>query len=377
MLSFITFLSFALIAYGYFGYPVILSFLPTRRKGVSSLPAPKSFSVIIAARNEEAVIAERIENILCASVPAGATVEYIVCSDASDDRTHEIVSGYASRGVRLVVSPERKGKEFAQALAVEASTSEILVFTDSKVKTQSDILLKLSEHFRDPEVGGVSSIDQVEAPPGGGSGEGMYVQYEMWLRELESGFNTLVGLSGSCFAVRKEAAQNMRHDIPSDFALLIEIIRQNKIGVMAEDVVCTYRAVKTEEQEFNRKVRTVLRGISTLLSAKEVLDFSKFGIFSWQIASHKLGRWLVPWFLIIGTLGAFLLSSSSTWWALVSVGLLIFYGLAAYAFFHKPARNEVLYKIPLFFLVTNAAILVAWIKYFQGGKTVVWNPSVR
>lgn len=377
MLSVITFLSFALIAYGYFGYPVILSFLPTRRRRDKSLSAPKSFSVIIAARNEEGVIAERIENVLNASVPPDALVEYLVCSDASDDRTHEIVQSFASRGVRLVVSPERKGKEFAQALAVKASTSEILVFTDAKVKTESDILLKLSEHFRDPEVGGVSSIDKVEAPPGGGSGEGMYVQYEMWLRELESGFNSLVGLSGSCFAVRREAAQNLREDIPSDFALLIEIIKQKKIGVMAEDVVCTYRAVKTEEQEFARKVRTVLRGISTLFSAKEVLDFNKFGIFSWQIASHKLGRWLVPWFLIIGTLGAFKLSETSTWWAFVSLGLLVFYGLAAYAFLHKPAREQVIYKLPLFFLVTNAAILVAWVKFLKGGKSVVWNPSVR
>ena len=377
MLNLITFLSFALIAYGYFGYPVILSFLSTRRKNERSLSAPLSFSVIIAARNEEGVIAERIENILAASIPPGAKIEYIVCSDASDDRTHEIVESYQSRGVRLVVSPERKGKEFAQALAVKASASDILVFTDAKVKTENDILIKLSEYFKDPEVGGVSSIDKVEAPPGGGSGEGIYVQYEMWLRELESGYNSLVGLSGSCFAVRRQAAQNLREDIPSDFALLIEIIKQKQIGVMAEDVVCTYSAVKTEEQEFARKVRTVLRGISTLFSAKEVLDYKQFGIFSWQIASHKLGRWLVPWFLIIGTLGAFKLSENSTWWGLVSVGLLIFFGLAAYAFVHKPARDEVLYKIPLFFLVTNAAILVAWIKFFRGGKSIVWNPSVR
>jgi len=377
MLSLITFFSFAMIGYGYFGYPVILSFLPSRRKNVKSLPAPKSFTIIIAARNEEGVMEQRIENILAATIPTGATVEYIVCSDASDDRTDEIVKEYESKGVKLVASPERKGKEFAQALAVKAASSEILVFTDAKVKTEDDILLKLSEHFKDPEVGGVSSTDKVEAPPGGGSGEGMYVQYEMWLRELESNYNTLVGLSGSCFAVRKEAAQNMREDIPSDFSLLIEIIKQKQIGIMAEDVICTYRAVKTEEQEFNRKVRTVMRGISTFFAAKEVLDFAKFGVFSWQIASHKLGRWLVPWFLLVGTLGAFKLCDVNVFWGMITVGLLIFYGLALYAFIYKPARDQILYKIPLFFLVTNAGILVAWIKFFSGNKSVVWNPSVR
>ena len=85
----------------------------------------------------------------------------------------------------------------------------------------------------------------------------------------------------------------------------------------------------------------------------------------------------MPWLLIIGSLGAFKLSEGSILWGLVTVMLLIFYGLAAYAFIHKPARDETLYKIPLFFLVTNVAILVAWIKYFRGGKSVVWNPSVR
>lgn len=377
MLNLITFFSFAFVAYVYFGYPVILSFLPTRRKREKTLAAPKSFCFIIAARNEEKVIAERIENLLAVSAPSGALVEYLVCSDASDDRTNEIVQSFESKGIRLIVSPERKGKEYAQRLGVQSSAAEILVFTDANVKTDSDILLRLSEHFRDPEVGGVSSIDRVESLGDVASGESTYVQYEMWLRGLESGFNSLVGLSGSCFAVRKDVAQDLREDAPSDFSLLIEIVRQKQIGIIAEDIVCSYQAVKTEEQEFARKVRTVLRGISALFSVREILDYNKFGIFTWQIASHKLGRWLVPWFLISGSWGAFKLSETSSWWAFVSVGLLIFYGLATYAFVHKPAREQKLYKLPLFFLVTNCAILVAWVRYLRGDKNIIWDPSVR
>jgi cellulose synthase/poly-beta-1,6-N-acetylglucosamine synthase-like glycosyltransferase len=377
MLNALTWICFILIAYGYFGYPIFLSVLPTRRKNLKTVTPPTSYTIIIAARNEESVIADRMENVLAAEVPSGATVEYLVCSDASDDRTHEIVESFSSRGVKLVASPERKGKEFAQGLAVKATNSEVLVFTDAKVKTEKEILVNLAEYFSDPEIGGVSSFDIVEAPPGGGSGEGMYVKYEMWLRELESEFYSLVGLSGSCFAVRKEVAQHMRADIPSDFALLIESIKQGKVGVLAPNVICTYKAVKTEEQEFNRKVRTVLRGITTLFNAKEVFDFNRFGIFTWQIISHKLGRWLVPWFLIFGTLGAFKLAEFSTWWSLVTLGLLVFYGCAIYAYLHPPAREKVYFKLPLFFMVTNAAILVAWIKYLSGSKSVTWTPSQR
>ena len=377
MLNFLTWLSFLLIAYAYIGYPLCLTFLPRRSRDSRAGDAPRSYSVIVAARNEEAVIAERLENVLTAEIPEGSTVEYLVCSDASDDRTHEIVEGFANRGVKLVISPERKGKEHAQSLAIAASTGEVIVFTDAKVTTETVLLNNLSRYFRDPEVGAVSSIDRVEAGPGGSSGEGMYVRYEMWLRKLESVYSTLVGLSGSCFAVRREFAESMRTDIPSDFALLIQTVKHGSIGVLGPDVICKYKAVKTEEQEFQRKVRTVLRGISTLFAVKEVLNPAEYGSFAWQILSHKLGRWAVPWLLLFGTFGALLLAPTSVWWTVVFIGLVAFYGAAIYGFYNQEARSNPLIKIPLFFLTTNAAIFVSWIKFIQGTKSVTWNPSVR
>ncbi len=372
MLSLITYLAFLLIIYSYFGYPMLLSIFPRKRIPITTEPLPRSYTIIVAARNEEAVIAERLENIL--SVQQPAPTQFIVCSDASDDRTDEIVRSFAGRGVELVRSPERRGKEFAQALAVQQATGEVIVFTDAKVKTEPELLVNLGAYFRDPNVGSVSSIDRVE---GEGSGEGMYVRYEMWLRKIESQYYSLVGLSGSCFAVRRAVAQGLRTDVPSDFALLLESIKQGKSGVLAEDVVCTYKAVKTEEQEFARKVRTVLRGITALMTVREVMSYKRYGAFAWMIASHKLGRWAVPWLLIIGTFGAFELAGDYLLWALASVLLGIFYGLAIFAWAFPDLRQILFFKVPLFFLTTNAAILVAWIKYFGGSRSVTWDPSQK
>lgn len=375
MLTLITFLSFVLIFYTYFGYPFLLLVLPKKKQFLQKGDAPKSFSIIVAARNEEAVIQDRLRNLLDVQIPEGSSIEYLVCSDASDDGTDEIVRG--TNGVKLVRSPERKGKEHAQALAVQEASGEILIFTDAKVRTEKELVVRVAEYFRDPDVGALSSNDRIEGESEGGSGEGMYVRYEMWLRRLEGEFSTLIGLSGSCFAVRKEIANNLREDIPSDFALLIETVKKGMSGVLAEDVICTYKAVKTEEQEFQRKVRTVLRGITALFDAKEIFDWQKFGAFTWQIVSHKLGRWSVPWLLLIGTVGSFELSESSSFWWLVSFCLGAFYLLALVGYFKPEYRQKWFVKVPLFFMVTNLAIAVAWIRYWRGQRAVTWSPSTR
>lgn len=375
MLALITFLAFSLIVYAYVGYPLILKILPKQipSRGQSSLPA--SVTIIVAARNEEDFIRARLENLLSANQPVPTQI--IVCSDASDDGTDEIVSSYSDRGVELVRSAERRGKECAQKLAVERATGEIIIFTDAKVRTEPDLVVNTLSYFSDQTVGAISSYDKVEESSDGSSGEGMYVQYEMFLRELESQYQTLVGLSGSCFAVRKEIAQAIREDIPSDFSLLIETVRQGLRGVLASDVYCYYRAVKTEEQEFARKVRTVLRGISALFTVPEIMNPGEFGRFAFQVISHKLCRWLVPWLLLLGSFGAYALSNSSWFWYLVALGLSIFYGLGLFGYLLREYRDRPWVKVPLFFIVTNAAIAVAWIKYLRGDRAVAWNPTAR
>ena len=129
--TFIFWLSVAMIFYAYFGYPLILFAVnKVKRKPLyvsAEIHQKLSISIIITCRNEERVIAEKLENTLALSYRdgkvEGSTVEIIVASDASDDRTDEICLGYSGRGVKLIRVDERKGKEFAQAKAVEVAIS--------------------------------------------------------------------------------------------------------------------------------------------------------------------------------------------------------------------------------------------------------------
>ena len=166
-------------------------------------------SFVIAARNEEARIAQKLDNTLQQDYPADA-LEIIVASDCSTDGTDAIVRAYGGRA-RLVRARERQGKEAAQRLAVLESSGDILVFSDVATALTSDAVSVIVRNFADPTVGCVSSVDRFVNADGRLSGEGAYVRYEMFLRALESRVNTLVGLSGSFFAARRDVCRQWPH----------------------------------------------------------------------------------------------------------------------------------------------------------------------
>jgi cellulose synthase/poly-beta-1,6-N-acetylglucosamine synthase-like glycosyltransferase len=382
MICFLTWLSIISILYAYFGYPAILNFLP-KKEPFTPPETPKHpyFSIIVTARNEESGIEKKIKN--CIELKkhyeskAKGNAEVIIASDASEDKTDQILKSWSDKGVRLVRSDERGGKEKAQKMAATQAEGEIVFFTDVRAELDKDALVKFSNYFQDPTVGAVSTNDVVVQSEEGGSGEGFYVKYEMWLRKLESEFCSLIGLSGSGFAVKREFCLEMQVDICSDFALLLQTRKAGLRGVQADDIECRYHAVKTEEQEFSRKVRTVLRGIATFFKGWDSSLISRDPVFVWQLLSHKIGRWLVPINMIIASIGILILATCSWFYQLMTLLMLAFYGLAALGYSKKEFRDKIFVKIPLFFIITNLAILVAWIKFAKGERSVVWSPSVR
>lgn len=380
--SVITTISICGVFYAYFGYPLLLLAInklreSRQREFPSRRPFP-TLSVVVTVRNEALVIRQKLENTLDLAYGGESErkdLQIIVASDASDDGTDEVVREFESRGVELVRLPKRGGKERAQAAAISRAHGEIVVFTDAKVKLERDALENYVRYFNEPSIGCVSSVDRVSGETG--SGEGFYVRYEMWLRRLETEFGSLVGLSGSCFAVRKEVCRGWRTDIPSDFAALIQAKRLGFHGVSAEDVICSYSAVKTEEEEFRRKVRTVLRGITTFISCREMLNPFKYGAFSWQLFSHKLARWLVPIFMLLSAFGLLVLAGQGGIWSALFFCGVVFVSLAVAGYLRPALRGFLIVKIPLFFMVTNMGIGAAWIRYFSGERSVAWDPSAK
>jgi glycosyltransferase involved in cell wall biosynthesis len=365
------------IFYAYLGYPLLLMALsvfrnrPVRRGNITP-----TVSFIITAYNEEKRIREKIENALKQDYP-GDKLEILVASDCSRDRTDEIVRSYQSHGIRLVRAPERKGKESVQKLAVAEATGEILVFSDAATGLRPDGVSNIVKNFNDPTVGCVSSTDRFIDPAGAISGEGAYVRYEMFLRNLETKVNSLVSLSGSFFAARREVCRNWAVDLQSDFNTLLNAVKMGLRGISDPDSIGYYKSIADEKKEFERKVRTVVRGISVFMKSLPMLNPFRHGLFSWQLFSHKLCRWLVPFAMILAFFSNAILIPRSGVYLYAFIFQLAFYTVALGGIWINRSSMKNILKIPSFFVLVNLSILNAWYRYARGERMVRWNPSER
>lgn len=375
MVEIIFILSISSIIYTYFGYPFIL-FVITKFKSkiVDKKIIHPHLSFIITVFNEEKRIKEKIENTLSQDYPKDR-LEIIVTSDCSTDRTHEIVNCYSDKGVKLIVLKERKGKEFAQENALKKAIGDIIIFSDAATILDPDGTTNIVANFNDKTVGCVSSEDKFIDEEGKVSGEGAYVKYEMFLRSLESRVNSLVGLSGSFFAARKEVCLNFSCTMQSDFLTLLNSIKLGLRGVTDPASKGYYKDVKSEKKEIDRKVRTVLRGITVFFNNLSLLNPFRYKLFTFQLISHKLLRWLVPPLLIITFISNIFIIKLLIIYKVVFLLQVIFYLLAYIGY--KSKRDNRLCKIPLFFIIVNYSILIAWLKYITGQRITMWKPSQR
>jgi glycosyltransferase involved in cell wall biosynthesis len=375
---------FALLGsiFSYFIYPMILlvvkklianNHLANSTTKANDLPF---ISVIITAFNEETHIAAKLDNTLEIEYPSDK-FEIIVASDGSTDNTNRIVKDYEDRHVRLVPVVEQRGKENAQRQAIQAAKGEILVFSDVTTRIESHALQIISSKFNNPKVGAISSEDRFITENGTVAGEGAYVKYEMWLRNLEGDINSLVGLSGSFFAARREICVDWDIGVPSDFNTALNCIRKGYVAVSEPKLLGFYPNLKDESKEYQRKLRTVIRGIAALFSQTEIMNPFRHGLFSLQIISHKLMRWLVPWFLILTLMANFAILKLHVVYQLTFAIQLVFYFLAIVGWFSRTARAAVIFKIPYFFMQVNIAIAHATLLFLSGKRITQWTPSKR
>jgi glycosyltransferase involved in cell wall biosynthesis len=371
------FISIFVIFFAYLGYPVSLILVGSvsgRKVNRGSLLP--DVTLIITAFNEEKRIQKKIRNTLNLDYPRDR-LQIIVASDGSIDRTDEIVQAYASDDIELIKISPRGGKENAQKEAINYAHGKILVFTDAATILDREGLRQIVSNFSDTTVGCVSSVDRLITEDGQVAGEGFYVRYEMWIRKLESRINSLLGVSGSFFAVRREICDDFSGDMQSDFRTALNTVKKGLRAVSDPLAIGYYQDVADERHEFDRKVRTVLRGLTVFFRHMEFLNFLKYGFFSYQYLCHKLLRWMIPVCIFIGFTTNAVLATRSLWFLILFVTQTCFYALAVWGWRNGTSRLGIWTRIPTYFIVVNASIVVAWILFFMGRRIVMWSPSKR
>ena len=384
-MKYVFWIAAALTGYSYLGYPAWLwlrsrwSPRPVRRGFVES-PAAPAVSALMVVRNEEAVIARKLENLLTLDYPQ-AKLEVVVVSDGSSDRTPAILADYARDSglridarprVRTLLKPVSQGKAAGLNDAIKLATGEVLLFTDARQHIESGALRLLIENFADLDVGAVSGELMLGDPASGetGKGMGLYWRIEKKIRELESASGSVAGATGALYCARRsllDASPLPEGTILDDVLLPMQIVRKGFRVIFDARARAWDSPDLGESREFSRKVRT-LSGNYQLLQLAPWLLRSENAI-RFEFTSHKLSRLAVP-FALLALLIASMFLPQPLYRAALGAQL-AFYALSLAALagvntgplsrIADPART---------FVVLNSAALVAFINFVTGRKAV-------
>jgi len=374
-------LSLALVLYVYVGYPVLIYLLSRLRPH----PAPPAgepaelprVTVIIPAYNEECWIRRKIENTLALDYPRNR-LEILVASDGSTDATVAITGEFQSQGAEVRHFPERKGKTALLNRVVPQARGEIVLLTDANALLAADALRLLVEHFQDQQVACATGLRLCSPTPSFATeGEGLYWRYESWIKQSESRLHSCLGAQGQILALRRAAFPPIPA-IGDDFFIPMKIIIATGARVVLEPRAKAWiPAAATLGQEFERKVRSHVSLLCDLPYLKAGLNPMTSAIW-WQFLSHHLLRLFVPLGMIAALVFSSFLWSEGLLYQVALAGQGVFYAAALVGFSleRRALRGRVFY-LPFYFCFANAAVLLAWRRWWQRKAQFAWERTER
>ena len=378
-------LASGLIGWTYVGFPaVVLARGRLRPRPHRSEPITPSVSIVIAARNEEASIGAKLDNLAALDYPA-ERLEVLIASDGSDDATNRIVGERAGPRLQLLALP-RVCKAAALNAAVAEARGEVLVFSDANSMFAPDAIRRLVEPFADPQVGGVAGDQRYASDDaaGGGEvavagGERSYWSLDRALKLAESRGGHVISATGAIYAVRRSLFREVPAAVTDDFATSTGVIAQGRRLVFAPDAVAYEAVGATAEVEFSRKVRVMTRGLNGVRVRSELLNPRRHGFYALQLFSHKVLRRLMAVPLLVMAVTSTLLRRSSPFYALASAGQLGLYAVGVLGLLagRRPRARSKLVAAPTFFVMVNVASLQAVLNVVRGRDIAHWEPVSR
>jgi cellulose synthase/poly-beta-1,6-N-acetylglucosamine synthase-like glycosyltransferase len=370
-------LSVAALFYTYAGYPLLLALVSSLRpQKVRRGEFTPTVSVIITAYNEERDLAAKLENTLALDYPR-ELLETIVASDCSTDRTDEIVREFAGRGVRLHRQSERLGKTAAQNAAVELARGEIILFSDATSLYQPNAVRAMMPSFVDSSVGCVAGrLEYVDGSDSDvGRGARSYWSYETFLKRHESRVGSLIGASGCLYAVRRSAYVPLYHEACSDFIIATKMVEQSLRAVYEPNAVCTEQTNRQSDKELKMRVRIIAQTFTDLWRHRAMLNPLHSGFYGVQLLSHKVMRYLVPFFLMGLFVASAVLAPGSLVYRLAFAAQAAGYACPAIAWaLDRVGIRSRLLAFPQYFMLTNLASLIACYQFLRGERYARWEP---
>lgn len=379
MAELVFWLSISLIVFSYIGYAILILVVSwVVRNPVGRSPIEPKVTYLITAYNEERTIATKLEQTLTLDYPR-EKLEIIVASDGSTDRTDDIVRTFADRSVQLLRVEGRVGKTETQNQAVRHATGDVIIFSDATTRYEGSAIRNIVRNYADPNVGAVSGRYEYFNPTGAPIGVGsiLYGKYDNFIKTLQTSIKTITGCCGCIYSVRRDAYKPLPADIISDLCEPLKVLESGYRIVFESDAVAYEETTERTGEEFRMRVRVITRGMRGLLFMKALFNPLRFGFVSFQLFTHKVMRWLVPFFLAFALLSNLFLVGNPLYDATLALQA-GFYLVALIGFIAEKRKLSIgPLSIPLYFVTVNAAIAVAMYRTWKGHKAVTWETVRR
>lgn len=372
-----------LLAYTYLGYPAALYLInrckpPGKEHSALAYRLPE-VTVLIAAYNEEKVIAGKIENTLALDYPLGL-LKISVASDGSNDGTNGIVMSYAKRFANVTLHEfPRTGKAGVINEAISRIGSEIVLFSDANTELEKGALKKIAAHFLNPRVGCVCGRLIYRNPEGtvSGKGESFYWRYETLLKKMENRLGYIAGANGALYAIKRRLFEPMRPGtINDDFVISMRIVQKGFRSVYEEGALAYEDVAKDMGSEFRRHVRDSAGHYLAVAHLTGLLN-PLLGVKAFIYWSHRIFRWAVPFLMIALVILNILLKGQRPFTVLLYAQA-AFYLMALAGFASVRARVLPFFMyVPFYLCNLNLALFCGFLKAITKTQKPVWERTER
>ena len=365
-------------------YPLVVYLLGRNRiADTQKAKYEPEVAIVIAAYNEEKVIEQRIRNISEQDYDLSKVLVY-VGSDVSSDSTDNILLELKKEFPWLIVfiSDQRRGKAGILNELMPQVKSEIIIFTDANTDFQNDAVSNLVNGFTSEEVGGVCGrlvLTDSDSTRSDGVEESKYWKYETFIKTAEGKLGVSLAANGGIFAIRSKLYQNIPTDkaVTDDLFISLSIVSQGYKFNYKENAVAYESTGNDLQSEYNRKVRFSATNFQLLADFKHLL-VSKNRLLAYAFFSHKVTRWSLPFLLMLTLILSYTLALYSFSSALFFSLQVLFYFLAGVGFvFSKLKIQMSIFSLPYFFVVSNIAVVVGYIRFMKKKHSVIWTSTER
>ena len=377
MMATLFWLCMAIVVYTYVGYGIVIYLLvfvkrlATKAKPLADITDDRlpEVTLMVCAYNEEDISAEKMDNTRRLDYPSDR-LHLVWVTDGSNDNTNVLLSAYPE--VKVIYSPERRGKAAALKHGIKEIDTEIVMMTDANTMLNPEAVREVARLMQDPKVGCVSGEKKVMARSDSdeaAQGEGLYWKYESTLKRLDSELYSAMGAAGELCVIRRQLMTDIPDDtLLDDFIISMEIVKKGyKIAYTSNAYAMEYGSADLHE-ESKRKRRIAAGGLQSCWRLRSLMNPLRHPVVAFQFVSHRVLRWTITpvcLFALVPLNTLLVLSGEGIVYTIIWILQILFYASAAAGV-----------RISKYFIFMNLNVFRG-MAYLFNNSTGMWEKAKR